>query len=330
MTVWMRSARERRRRRASERNGDNRLAFMDQASFLGLCATGQGQTIQCVWVYRRPIDLAPFVAFTATSVTGCWDGVSSALRCRSPAIGGSAVPHRWISMSRTVLGRAASSAPGPMNADNCPLIPSGGPVGISVSSVHRWLRGDQPGGIAHRGRRRRVLPGGSRCGPRRHPRPGYPPPASRTRRRAVIEDAAKPHMAFPRLSGRCAPRPSWLAAAATQLTRAWLSRPVEALADTADADESVVVPAITIHVDVDDWDARAYSLGGASNSLLAGFTAKLAEHAQRLRRGDGAVLYHSQSAIVARATSRERVGIRRCHRRSRPASQPIWAACARQ
>ena len=40
---------------------------------------------------------------------------------------------------------------------------------------------------------------------------------------------------------------------------------------------------------MDDWDARAYSLGGTSNSLLAGFTAKLAEHAQRRRRGDGAV-----------------------------------------
>ena len=49
------------------------------------------------------------------------------------------------------------------------------------------------------------------------------------------------------------------------------------------------MPAITIYVDANDWDVRAYSLGGTSNSLLAGFTAKLAQHAERRRLGDGAV-----------------------------------------
>ena len=77
--------------------------------------------------------LMPCAAFTATSVVGCWDGASSALRCRSLAIGGSAVPGRRISTSRSALGRAASSAPGPMNVDSCPLIRSGGPVGTSES-----------------------------------------------------------------------------------------------------------------------------------------------------------------------------------------------------
>jgi hypothetical protein len=56
-----------------------------------------------------------------------------------------------------------------------------------------------------------------------------------------------------------------------------------------DGDEGVVVPAITIYVDLDDWDARAKALGGKSNSLFAGFAEKLAERFGRRRAGDGAV-----------------------------------------
>jgi hypothetical protein len=55
------------------------------------------------------------------------------------------------------------------------------------------------------------------------------------------------------------------------------------------ANDGVVAPAITIYVDLDDWDNRAKALGGTSNSLFAGFAAKLAERSGCRATGDGAV-----------------------------------------
>ena len=49
------------------------------------------------------------------------------------------------------------------------------------------------------------------------------------------------------------------------------------------------MPGITIDIDLDDWDARAKALGGTSNTLAAGLTAKLGERMGRRRAGDGAV-----------------------------------------
>ena len=54
-------------------------------------------------------------------------------------------------------------------------------------------------------------------------------------------------------------------------------------------DEPVVVPAVAIHVGLEDWDSRARALGGTSHHLAAGFAAKLAERLGRRRVGDGAV-----------------------------------------
>lgn len=42
-------------------------------------------------------------------------------------------------------------------------------------------------------------------------------------------------------------------------------------------------------IDLDDWEACAKALGGTSNTLTAGLTAKLAERIGRRRAGDGAV-----------------------------------------
>jgi hypothetical protein len=49
-------------------------------------------------------------------------------------------------------------------------------------------------------------------------------------------------------------------------------------------DERVTLSKATIFVDADEWDARAHSLGGTSNALLAGLAARLA---QRVGRVDG-------------------------------------------
>jgi hypothetical protein len=49
------------------------------------------------------------------------------------------------------------------------------------------------------------------------------------------------------------------------------------------------VPGVTISIDVADWDARANALGGTSNTLGAGFAAKVGELIGRSRTGDGTV-----------------------------------------
>jgi hypothetical protein len=75
-----------------------------------------------------------------------------------------------------------------------------------------------------------------------------------------------------------------------ELTRSTGARPQTAL--TYDGDSTVVAPAITVYVDVDDWDARADSLGGNSYSLVAAFAAKLGQRLGRRRASDGAVTLH--------------------------------------
>ena len=59
-------------------------------------------------------------------------------------------------------------------------------------------------------------------------------------------------------------------------------------ARTAGADERVTLPIATIIVDADEWDARAHSLGGTSNTLLAGLAARLAQRVGRVTT-DGSV-----------------------------------------
>ena len=49
-----------------------------------------------------------------------------------------------------------------------------------------------------------------------------------------------------------------------------------------------MLPTATIFLDADEWDARAQSLGGTSNTLLAGLAARLAQRVGRVT-ADGSV-----------------------------------------
>jgi hypothetical protein len=116
---------------------------------------------------------------------------------------------------------------------------------------------------------------------------GYPLPRSRPRLRAVAQHA--------RQTARDAPEVARALGVAVKQARrqrqgaaqSAASRPVALRG--GDGDEPVVVPGITIAIDVADWDARANALGGTSNTLGAGFAAKLGELLGRRRAGDGAV-----------------------------------------
>ncbi|EUA32973.1 hypothetical protein I553_8980 [Mycobacterium xenopi 4042] len=116
---------------------------------------------------------------------------------------------------------------------------------------------------------------------------GYAPPHSRTRLRAVLEDA--------RQTARDSPEVARALVAAAKLARrvqrdiARPSAPAPVPIPAADADDVVVVPTVMIQVDVVDWDARAAALGATSNTLVAGLAVRLGERMGRRRASDGAV-----------------------------------------
>lgn len=263
---------------------------MDQASFLGLRATGQGQTIQCVWVYRRPVELDALRRFQHN--LGC--GLLGRRIERSPL---PFARHRWVNCPAPLDIDVAKCArpPGELSA----WADERGQLSVDPERGPGWHLGVLPftdGSAAiSLAASHTVVDGGALClaiadAVRGETRDlGYPPPGSRTRRRAVIEDARQTAQGVPEIVRTLRAAAKLARRRRREFARARPSRSVEAADNTADADEAVIVPAVTIYVDVNDWDARAYSLGGTSNSLLAGFTAKLAEHAERRHGSTGTV-----------------------------------------
>lgn len=288
MAVQTRPAVSRFRQRASERNAlpDNRLAFIDQASFLGLRATGQGQVLQCVWVYERAVDFDRLRRFHHNLGYGL---LGRRIEC-------SPLPfarHRWVSCRGPSLIDIAERTR-PRNelsawADEraqLPIDPEWGPAwhlgvapftdgstAISLVASHTVADGL---GLC------RAIADAVKGDMRDF---GYPPPRSRTRLRAVLQDA--------RQTAQGAPEVVRTLVAAAQLAgrrRRDIARSRESRRFAIPGrGENVVVPAITIYIDLDDWDGRAKALGGTSNSLFAGFAARLAECFGRRRADDGAV-----------------------------------------
>ncbi|BBY06262.1 hypothetical protein MNVI_15800 [Mycobacterium noviomagense] len=120
---------------------------------------------------------------------------------------------------------------------------------------------------------------------------GYPPPRSRSRLRAVVEDVRQTVQDAPQVAravGAAAKLAREQAGRRRNSARLPASSPVAGSGD--DGDDVIIVPGITISIDVDEWDARATALGGTSNTLVGGLAAKLAERMGRRRADDGAVV----------------------------------------
>ena len=291
MTVRLRPARPSSKGRTS--NGavppDNRLALPDQAFFDGHRAIGQNEAMQVVWVYERPIDFDGLRRFHYN----LGHGLLARRIERSP------LP---FARSRWVLDRGPSEIEiaecarprGELSdwADErsqLAIDPEWGPgwhlavlpltdgsTAISLVASHYLLDGI---GLV-------VALVDAMVGNTRDL--GYPLPRSRTRLRAVAEDV--------RQTAKGAPEVVRALVALNRLTRrqrrdkarsSTAPRPV--IPPSVDGDDVVVVPGVTMSIDLDDWDARAKALGGTSNTLTAGLTAKLAERIGRRRAGDGAV-----------------------------------------
>jgi hypothetical protein len=277
-------------RRASGRDGapDNRLALLDQMSFLSVRATGQGSICQCVWIYQRPVDFDGLWRFHRNLDFGLLGRRIE----RSPL---PFARHRWVSCPaapdidiaervrpRAELGTWADERGQlPVNPESGPSWHLGvahfadGSTGITLVASHLVV--DGLGfclAIAD------AITGDNRD-------LGYPPPRSRTRPRAVLQDAYQTVRGMPEVARALVTAAQLGRRRRSDIDRVRASRPVAVARRTANDD--LTAPGITIHVDLDEWDARAKALGGKSNSLFAGFAAKLAERAGCRAAGDGTV-----------------------------------------
>jgi diacylglycerol O-acyltransferase / wax synthase len=268
---------------------DNTLAFMDQASYLWVRVSGHVHGIQCTWVYERDIDL--------DGLRRMRDNLAYGLMGRrvepSPfALG----RHRWVAwhdspsidIAEPARARAALADWVDERAEIA-VDPEFGPcwhlgvlpiqdygTAISLVASHTVVDGigaclalaDAAKGVRHDF--------------------GYPPPRSRPRRQAWVEDA--------RQAARGLPEVVRAVGAAAKLGIRDLpslirkeARPVPGPDLASEVDRPAAVPTVTVYLDVAEWDARAQQLNGTSNALVAGFAAHLAHKFGRLRAGDNLV-----------------------------------------
>lgn len=269
---------------------DNRLSFTDQLLFLGQRATGQELAMQCVWVYEHAVDLDGVRRFHANFGHGLFGRLIE----RSPLPFGR---HRWVSAigPQSDLDIVEIARPRAELSDwldervRLPIDPEWGPswhVGVlpmtdgatAVSLVVTHCLADGLGGLlticdAVNGNSRDF---------------GYPPPRSRTRLRATVIDLKETARGLPEVARTAVAVGKQAIRRRNEITRSGAARPGTS---PESGDESVVAPATTIYVGIDEWDARAKALNGTSHSLAAAFAAKLAESIGRYR-ADGAVTLH--------------------------------------
>lgn len=117
---------------------------------------------------------------------------------------------------------------------------------------------------------------------------GYPPPRSRPRIRAVLQDLRQTARDTPEVA-----RALILAAKLARSQRGEGAGSAAAAAPSAPpvgrGDDPIVVPGVTVRVDRKDWEIRAAGLGGTSTTLCAAFSAKFGESLGRRRADDGFV-----------------------------------------
>jgi hypothetical protein len=267
---------------------DNWLAFMDHGLFTQHHAVGRNLVIQCVWVYEHAIDFDGVRRFHHNLGRGLLGRRIE----RSPL---PFARHRWIfDRGPSDIDIDESARPRGELSDwaderaQLPIDPESGPgwhLGVvsftdgstAASLVVSHYLIDGLGLVL-------ALMDGVVGNTRDL---GYPPPRTRTRLRALAQDA--------RQTSRDAPEVARALGVAAKLARRQrqgtaqspASRPVALRGSVGDA--PIIVPGVTISIDVADWDARANALGGTSNTLGAGFAAKVGELIGRSRTGDGTV-----------------------------------------
>jgi hypothetical protein len=262
----------------------NVLDLVDHTLFLGERATGTTNLLQCVWVYDRAIRIDGVRMFHHHLQRG---RLSRRIE-RSPLPFGR---HRWVLPDWSPEIEIASARPRdgfdawlneqantPLDAEHGPgwhlaVLPFiDGGAGVSLVISHCLTDGVglcEALADAASGRDDTI---------------SWPVAGSRRRWQALREDARQTVRDVPaigralRSAARLARRNRDAAGSATATPRA-LSLGV---------DDRITIPMATIFVDADEWDARAHSLEGTSNTLLAGLAASLAQRVGRVA-ADGSV-----------------------------------------
>ncbi|WP_416366944.1 hypothetical protein [Mycolicibacterium gadium] len=267
-----------------EKRPDNQLAYLDHGLFAQHRAVGRNNVIQCVWVYEHTINLEEVRRFHRN----LGHGLLGRRVERSPL---PFARHRWVldrgpsdiefehfARPRAELSDWADERSQlPIDAESGAgwhlglVFLQDGSTAVSLVLSHYLLDGL---GLV-------VALVDAMLGNKRHL--GYPPPRARPRLRAVVQDA--------RQTVRDAPQVARALRVTTKLARSnrEMTAQTPAPRPITASDEAVVVPGITIRIDLAAWDTRAKALGGTSNTLGAGLVAKLGYHLGRRRASDGAV-----------------------------------------
>jgi hypothetical protein len=268
---------------------DNRLAFFDQATFLSLRATGREQLMQIVWIYEHPIDMDKMMR----TFRNAGYGLMGRRIERSPL---PFARHRWVSAVGQPLDIDIAECARP-RAELSDWLDERAQLRVDPESGPGWHAGLLPltdGSTAGTVVMSHCLADGiaglflvfdAITGTTRDL--GYPPPRSRTRLRAAVSDFRETVQGLPDSVRAFREMAKLVSRGRRDIARPAASPTASTLEDGADS--IVIVPTVSIYVDRDDWDARANALHGDSNSLLAGFAAKLGEHLGRRRQEDGTV-----------------------------------------
>lgn len=266
---------------------DNTLAYMDQASYLWVRASGHVHGIQCTWVYRREVDL--------DGLRRVHDNLGHGLLGRR--VEPSPLPigrHRWVACHELPGIDVVPARPREALNDwvderaQIPVDPEFGPCWhLGVLPVENY--GNAVSLVASH----TVVDGLGTClaiaeavkGVRHDY--GYPPPRSRSRKQALKEDARQVARGLPGMA-RAVGSMVKVGIRDMPSVRRPSARP-KGVRVADEIDRPVVVPTASVYIDLAEWDSRAELLNGTSNALVAGFAAKLAQKIGRLRANDGLV-----------------------------------------
>ncbi len=267
----------------------NVLDLLDQTMFDYAQASGSTTRLQCVWVYNRPVDIDGLRQFHAHLERGRLS------RCiaHSPLPFGRS---RWVAPDNSAeLEIAVAARPreafdgwldeqsnSPLDCEHGPawhlaLLPfTDGGAGVSLTIDHCLIDGVglwEAVADAALGRDDPI---------------DWPDAASRGRWQALREDARQTVSDIPAMS-----RAVIAAMKLGRSSRNGATAAAPPATDTppppSETDESHNLPTATIFVNADEWDARARSLGGTSNTLLVGLATRLAQRAGRVAT-DGSVV----------------------------------------
>ena len=264
----------------------NVVHLIDQSAFRGERATGATNLLQCVWAYNRAIDIDGLRQFHQHLQRG---RLSRRIE-RSPLPFGR---HHWVSpngqsdLEITATPRPreefdawlSEQASTPLDAEHGPgwhlamVRFTDGGAGVSFVVSHTLVDGV---GLCEA-----LADAASGC----HDPINWPAAGSRRRRQALREDARQTVRDIPAV-GRAIVAAAQLARRNRDGDGSGTQLPSALRSPFVGPDERVALPKATIFVDADEWDARAHSLGGTSNALLAGLAARLAQRVGRVA-GDG-------------------------------------------